>query len=157
MFCFCFLALVWGFFWLLLCLWGFFYFLTKIWFNSFNYFLSSIPEVQTLSWLGNLKSHMVLLSPGKASFNLANWIVSYFLFCYIFSNRNIDSALNGKKKTTWPVKPALGVVRKKEENKQLCSECGKALLWVLKISITTQARCLCPQKLVRNSAFSQSG
>lgn len=128
---FWFLGLVWDFCFALFVL---FFFFIKIW---FNYFLSTMPEIQTLSWLRKLKFHMVLLSPGKASFNLANWIVSYFLFCQIFSHRD-RVCIEWQK--NWPAKPPLGVVWEKEENKQLYSECSKALLWVLQISITIQAQ-----------------
>lgn len=140
---FWFLGLVWDFCFALFVL---FFFFIKIW---FNYFSSTMPEIQTLSWLRKLKFHMVLLSPGKASFNLANWIVSYFLFCQIFSHRDIESALNGKKTglrnlhLEWSEK-------KKKTNSSILNAVKRWFGFY-------RSRSLFKLKLVRNSAFSQSG
>lgn len=101
-------------------------FLIKIWFNSFNYFLSTNPEIQTLSWLGKMKSHMGLLNPRKTSFGLPNGAVflsSVSLNKNIFSQRH---RVYTEWQKHWPVKCALcltwGDLRKGRKNSSVLNE-----------------------------------
>lgn len=100
---------------------------------------------------------MVLLNPGKALFNFQMGLFFYFLFhlIRIFSDSH-KVYTERQKPVLWDICSASDL-RKRSKKTQICCKWGKVLLCNLEISITIQTLFPCPQKLVRNSAFSQSG